>query len=129
MVYGVNGTEVYAYWALISGLVKRITDRNERFEPEDIKQAIESGHRQLWVSEQDGNIWAIAITAIEESPHLKELVISGCAGEGDWSEMIKTIEDFGRQSGCQLVSVYGRPGWERKLPDYKKTRVVLEKTL
>jgi hypothetical protein len=40
-------------------------------------------------------------------------------------------EEWARRSGCNVVSINGRPGWERLLASegYQKKSVVLEKQL
>jgi hypothetical protein len=55
----------------------------------------------------------------------------GLAG-GNLQEL-KQIEeeicDFAKARNFRFVEIIGRPGWERELPDYKRTAVLLRKEL
>jgi hypothetical protein len=46
-----------------------------------------------------------------------------------FSEAHEHIESWARTMGCYAIEIVGREGWQRVLPDYKRTAVVLEKPL
>jgi hypothetical protein len=39
------------------------------------------------------------------------------------------LEDYARKNGATRMRSVFRPGWERLLPGYRKTHVVMEKAL
>lgn len=62
-----------------------------------------------------------------------QLQIVTTAGEG-WAdygpEALAILEDFAKQEGCKYVSIWGRKGWERTLPEgYKHTYSVFHKEI
>src|SRR5215467_14883209 len=42
---------------------------------------------------------------------------------------IAGLEAYGRREGCAAMRIYGRRGWRKLLPEYRTTRVLLEKPL
>ena len=48
-----------------------------------------------------------------------------------WQHLIKKIEEFAKDEGCQMMELIARPGWQRVLNlfNYKRTHVVLEKKI
>ena len=43
--------------------------------------------------------------------------------------LLDRIEDFFREQGCSYFRILGRPGWKKKLPEYRTRAVMLEKRL
>jgi hypothetical protein len=47
-----------------------------------------------------------------------------------WKHLLGTIEQWAAERGCFMVTTeWTRTGWEKLLPDYRPTRVWLEKEL
>lgn len=78
---------------------------------------------QLWRFE---DCWAI--TEIFQSKRGAVCHIVALAGEFN-HQAIAEIEQWAKTIGCTLVHFTGRKGWERKLPDYKPTAIVMEKVI
>jgi hypothetical protein len=38
-------------------------------------------------------------------------------------------ETFAKAEGCAAIRIHGRRGWAREFPDYRLTRILLEKNL
>ena len=43
--------------------------------------------------------------------------------------LIKNIETWAKLPNCAAMVMRGRPGWERVLKDYEKTKIILQKKL
>lgn len=43
--------------------------------------------------------------------------------------LVGALEKLANVTGCEFCEVIGRPGWERKLPDFERSAVVLRKSL
>ena len=50
-------------------------------------------------------------------------------GEFVMLDMEKAICSYAREKGFVSVEIIGRPGWERVLPNYERTAVLLRKEL
>ena len=106
-------------WQGCLPLLMRLRDRDEnRRTPEEWRELIECGQRQLWVAITGGRIVALALTSIELGRNLRRLVIRGVAGEDMESWLgpgLHAIEAWARAEGCNDVEINGRPGWRRAL--------------
>ena len=92
----------------------------------DVIDYIKSGEFQFWSSEN-----SCVITTIDIFPRIKQLTV--VIGAGDLNEIDTiirpVIEEWARQIACDTMLIMGRPGWQRALEGYRRTAVVLEKSL
>lgn len=80
----------------------------------DIADGIISGRYHLWTEPN-----AAAITEFVTFPHRKYLHIFLCGGDLDEIRgRVEDVKQFAKASGCDGVSVSGRPGWVRALKDF-----------
>jgi hypothetical protein len=54
---------------------------------------------------------------------------SRAMGARNWIGLLDEIEAYARAAGCEAVRLMGREGWQRLLPSYRRTGIVLERTL
>lgn len=90
-----------------------------------------SGGALLWVAAQSDEIVTAAVTQIGIGIRGKVCEIVACGGADTLHHLhlLKEIEDYARNENCRATRIIGRKGWVRALPDYRATRVVLEKEL
>lgn len=88
------------------------------------------GHMQLWMVWSD-HCEAAVVTEVVTSQAEKTCNIVACGGTAArrWIHLLEKIEAWAAEHGCKIVRVTGRAGWERMLPDYRRTAVVLDKRL
>lgn len=96
----------------------------------DLYRELLCGRFVLWLA-WGGDLEAAAVTEIAETTSGRVCVIVACGGAGRdrWLSLRHRLEDYARHEGCARMRIYGRKGWTRVLPDYRVTRVVLEKEL
>ena len=96
-----------------------------------LEDSILDGQRMLWLATDGHAIHAAAATEIHQTEWEKHLVIVACGGVEmrKWLWILDGIEAYGREEGCDAVRFIGRRGWARALPNYRCTRVVLERRL
>lgn len=120
-------------WPSIAHLVPSIVERSRgRLTMENFVEAIASGNQHLWIVDDGQRVLAIVGVEVGLAPSgLKIGKISYAAGEHSarWIHLIGQIEDMARAHGCAKLEIMARKGWERKLPNYKMTHVVLERDL
>lgn len=107
---------------------------NGRHTPEYILQCLLDRDMQLWVfwKPESQEIKGICITEILTfRTGLKAVSGVICTGRdrAEWAGHRVTIEEWGRAQGCAAIHIWARRGWEKDLPDYKLTHVILEKQL
>lgn len=135
VLVGVAADDIMRVWPMILQRVQQACLRsNGRHTSDNILRALLERRMQLWVfwNHVEQEIKGFCITEILTfETGLK--VVSGviCTGRdrAEWTAHRKTIEDWGREKGCSAIHIWARRGWERELPDYKLTHVILEKQL
>lgn len=121
---------VEGVWGGVSGLLERVLSMGGAHTLDTLKVELEAGRSQLWIVHDDG-VRAAVVTTINVHPVSRVCLIWLCAGDGlrEWVHLIADIEAWAAGLGCSRVSLQGRPGWGRVLPDYDKTKIILEKRL
>lgn len=111
--------------------IQRALDRGGSYSIHDVLSELRSGAAQLWLAESGDQVTAICITVLNQHPQSKSCLIWLCGGDEvrTWIKLLTHIEDWAKAEGCDLITLRGRAGWERMLPDYEKTKVILEKKL
>lgn len=94
---------------------------------EDVERAINDGIMQLWPSENSA-----AVTEIVQ--YARKRVLNVFLASGDLDEIIGGLDAasmWGKQQGCESITLYGRKGWERVLDShgFKPVMVVLERAI
>jgi hypothetical protein len=96
-----------------------------------VERAVLAGIQLLWVATDTRAIYAAAVTSLDRINGETLCTIVACGGRdrARWLPLIAVLEDFARAEGCRAIRILGRRGWARALPDYRITRIVLEKPL
>jgi hypothetical protein len=92
---------------------------------EDVRAEIEAGRAQFWPMPESA-----CVTVVQDYPKGRALRV-WLAG-GDLDDLVKhlpVLDNYGREQGCGAIELEGRRGWERVLPGYRATRVVLRKEI
>ena len=99
-----------------------------------VERGVRAGTMLLWIAADTRTILAAAVhrdsAALdgERLQHHRGLRY-GKAQRARWLPLRSALETFARAEGCRAIRILGRRGWARALPDYKLTRILLEKEL
>ena len=91
-----------------------------RYEPEDIVDTVLDGEAHLWVVFEDEDILGVTITRFWQYPRKKCLDLVFLAGDDGFSwkdEMLSTLQNWARDSGCDVIEASGRLGLARAFKD------------
>jgi hypothetical protein len=126
----IDPSSVHQFWPLVKQLIYIAMKRSDLGSFWYVEQCVLNGSMALWLV-RDGQIKAAVVTEIFKNEWGCAGVIVACGGQNmsKWLHLIDGIEDHFRAEGCTKSRIHGRNGWERKLPDYRRKRVVLEKEL
>ena len=127
--YQVNEIEVM--WPELVPLIKEVLKKHEKdYTLESIKEMLLNQEVQLWTSYNE-QIEAFVLTHIAIYPKHKICDIFMCGGSnlGNWLGFMKNIEAWAKSIDCKSVRIQGRIGWKKKFPDFKQTRIIMEKEL
>jgi hypothetical protein len=97
----------------------------------DVERAVLAGTQLLWVAADMRATWAAAVTELTCVGGEKLCTIVACGGRerARWLPLKAELEKFAKAEGCTAIRIHGRRGWAREFPDYRLTRILLEKEL
>lgn len=120
-------------WPLIDDLVDFGVKRtNGRLTAENLKEYAEDGRYRLFVIWQEGKVKAVIMAEIYITLSGRKIAsVTFVAGRRrhEWIELIQALEGWARSEGADVLEAWARKGWQRDLPDYRMTHVLLEKEL
>jgi hypothetical protein len=118
-------------WPLVSHLIRAAMRKGRISEFADVEAAVLSGSQLLWVAADRQAIWAAAVTQLSRANGEKFCTIVACGGRerARWLPLKAELEAFAKAEGCAAIRIHGRRGWAREFPDYRLTRILLEKEL
>jgi hypothetical protein len=89
-----------------------------------------NGKAQLWVVVSDvDTVEGAGVTRLVGAPGGKLCIIEAFGAKRGNDELLGTVERWAKDEGCNMMRVYGRLGWMRRLKDYRPTGVILDRTL
>lgn len=128
--YAVPRGRLTEIWPAVEPLLRPAMERGGEMPISDLLQALYQGRFVLWLA-WSGDLDAAAVTEIADTTAGRVCVIVACGGRGRerWLPLRHKLEWYARHEGCKRMRIYGRKGWARVLPDYRVTRVILEKDI
>jgi hypothetical protein len=131
--------EVARAWLHVRPLILAAMKRGGLSSFRPVEDAVLRGDALLWLAWDGdprsgsgaGRIAAAAVTELQQTEWRKACVVVACGGAGmrRWIGLLGSIEAYARAAGCEAVRLMGREGWQRLLPSYRRTGIVLERTL
>lgn len=97
----------------------------------DVEADVRGGNAYLWLAVDSDSVIAAAVTKVTQDDGGRLCTIVACAGH-DWKKfgpLIAGLEAYARAEGCGRIEICGRPGWRRRLPDYRLAKIVIRKRL
>lgn len=124
---GVKQDQIAELWPHIEALVSKGCGKFRDYTPDEVFERLHSGS-QLWVAGSAQAVTAICITRLH---HDGDCDVELCAGDrvDQIIEFLPIIEAWAKESGALRVRIEGRPGWMKKLQNYRLKKVVMEKML
>ena len=127
-------------WSLVKKNIQQsLSYSGNHTDADYVYQTIKDGKFQLWVvwdeskktvKEQYNGVVVTEIVQrkLKRSCHI--FIVTG-KNRQQWQHLISVLEDFALKNECNNMELISRNGWEKIMNkfNYKKTHVVLEKTL
>lgn len=130
LVRGIQPHEVDELWPRLASLIERgLRFAGGYFAPDDVRRSLIEGRRELWVDWPE--MRCALITERIDYPLKRVLHVFLVAGRlpRDWRILWRGIERWASGEGCSAIEIRGRPGWARRLPDYRATMIFFSKEL
>jgi hypothetical protein len=127
----IDPAHVSRVWPLVAHLIRAAMRKGRISEFADVEEAVLAGTQLLWVAADRQAIWAAAVTQLSRPNGEKFCTIVACGGRerARWLPLKAELEKFAKAEGCAAIRIHGRRGWAREFPDYRLTRILLEKEL
>ena len=127
----VDPAQAREFWPHVAALIKAAMEKGRLSSYADVEHSVRHGSALLWLAWNGETIEAAAVTELTSANGEKFCTIVACGGHGrsQWLPLIAGLEAYGRREGCAAMRIYGRRGWRKLLPEYRTTRVLLEKPL
>jgi hypothetical protein len=127
----IDPAHVDRVWPLVAHLIRAAMRKGRISEFADVERAVLDGAHLLWVAADRQAIWAAAVTQLTRANGEKFCTIVACGGRerARWLPLKAQLETFAKAEGCAAIRIHGRRGWAREFPDYRLTRILLEKEL
>lgn len=128
MIRIIDPFEIYLFWEVAKPQLDKAFEECLYDDADLHYENLVTGKEQLW--QIGNNTWAI--TRIVDSKIgrvFHHVAFGGNNIENSIHEFVLMTEELARMTECKKVFVVGRKGWMKYLPDYKLTKVTLEKEL
>jgi hypothetical protein len=127
----IDPAHVSRVWPLVAHLIRAAMRKGRISEFADVEEAVLAGTQLLWVAADRQAIWAAAVTQLSRANGETFCTIVACGGRerARWLPLKAELEKFAKAEGCAAIRIHGRRGWAREFPDYRLTRILLEKDL
>ncbi len=118
-------------WPGVKHLIHRAMERGGLSTFAQIEKDVLAGAALLWLAWDGREVHAAAVTQVHPTELGQDCVILACGGSDSskWLTLIEGIETYARRADCDHVRIFGRKGWQAKLPGYKTRKIILEKEL
>ncbi len=96
-----------------------------------VKAKVFDGRAFLWVAADEHGIHGAGVTELLLEPKglICEIVAWGCEDQSRCTDLLKVIETYAETESCAVVRLIGPRAWQRVLPEYRATAVILEKAI
>jgi hypothetical protein len=123
--------QVERIWPHVSHLIRRAMARGGMGRFADVERDVLAANAYLWLAIEAGAVLAAAVTQVAQADDQRLCTIVACGGHDwiRWGGLIAGLEDYARAEHCARIEIAGRPGWLRRLPDYRLAKVIIRKEL
>lgn len=125
----VSPEDVPQIWPYVSHYICRAMERGRMGNFEDVEKDVLGNNSYLWLAIDDGSVLAAAVTKVTQDKDERLCTIVACGGY-DWQRfgcLIDGLEKYARTESCSAIEICGRPGWSRRLKDYRTVKIVIRK--
>ena len=127
-------------WSLVKkDISEALSYSGNHTDADFVYDSVREDKMQLWVvwdkdkSTTLEKYYGVVVTEIVKRKLIQSCNIFIVTGRNrqKWQHLISVLEDFALENNCTNMELFARKGWEKIMEqfDYKKTHVVLEKTI
>ena len=127
----IDPAQVHPFWPYVSPLIRAAMHKGRLTDYAEVERGVFDGSALVWIVWNGEKIKAAAVTELSCANGERFCTIVACGGSdrGQWLPLISELERYAKAEGCKAMRIFGRRGWSKLLPDYKTSRVLLEKDI
>lgn len=121
----------FRHWNAACKLIAESVNKARDETLAEVMGSVVSGLSQLWAAIEDDELVLAAVTQLVPVRDGKQAFcwhMGGDFGRGG-EAMVAVFLEWARAEGCVSAEITGRPGWQRKLKDWKPVATTLRKEL
>lgn len=124
--------EVNELWPVVRPfLMSALQYERPGYTPAQLKEFMTSGEFRLLVVEDAGKVVAAGALRVVDHPLFRECIFQLFGGNGlvNFIHLLRDVEEWALEQGCDSFRIVGRKGWARALTGWHEVGVVLNKRL
>jgi hypothetical protein len=131
MLIAVPQDALHQHWPRAAAQLSEAVARNGGETMESVLRELLRGHAQLFFVVVDDAVVFTLVCRVNRFPRRTEaeLWLAGGVDFNRFYPYLENLSDWARAQGATVLTLTGRPGWRKKLPDWKWTAEVLELAL
>lgn len=130
--FAIRSADIESMRPFLEPLLRKFETETALATAESVLDAAKHADCQLWSYHDGKTLCGVIATEIKSGPGLKICVVWVCVGLDvlDLVDGVMTeIESWAKSIGCTAMEIVGRPGWQKFVRGYRRSAVVLEKSL
>jgi hypothetical protein len=128
-------------WHIAKPYLAKAAARTKKLDVDQVADLCRAGDMTLWLiyfpeefgpDGREGDFYGAVVTDIQDYKNgWRAARVLGLGGKQmkRWIHLIKEIEQWASQWGCDAIEIVGRKGWGRMYPDYEPIEYVYAKEL
>jgi hypothetical protein len=127
----VDPARVAIIWPRVARWICHAMARGRMGRFADVEADVLGANAYLWLATEQGAVLAAAVTKVTAEEGKRVCTIVACAGYGwpRFGALLTKLENYAWAEGCREMEICGRPGWLRRLKDYRLVKAVIRKSL
>lgn len=131
-VFALQSTQIDEWWPVIAPIIERCQKTQFEWTSETVRERLKGADAQFWGVMEGNRVIGGFVTQIEIGAGGtigRVWIVSGDLKDVGMAVYRNAIEPWFIERGCDLITLDGRKGWQKLLPDYDLHSVKLCKKL
>lgn len=128
-VFCLASDEIDSHWKRFAHHLERFCRETQESTVGQLRSDLKAARKQFWGFDDGGCISVVCITEVAGPL----CWLWACCGTESFPRQIERglaeITAWAQDIGCKKLKIRGRVGWERRLPGFKRSAVILEKEI
>lgn len=129
----VDVNDLPRFWDMLEPLVINACEHSGgAFSPKIVLEGVYHGAMKMLALVEDGQAHSIMVLQVNQMPtglRFLSILLVGGRDMDAWLPFEPELDDLARAHGCAMVRTIGRKGLAKKLPHWRMSQIVLERSV